>query len=95
VTPRETARDRKARKRAEAEARNARTRPERRRAVRRRGCPTGKQRYATESAARTELVGTVIAKNRGKQQRRECRTYLCPMCGGWHLTSAPERRRSA
>lgn len=50
--------------------------------------------YPTEHAARTELVGTVIGRNRGKQKRRECRAYACdlPGCGQWHLTSQPERK---
>lgn len=82
----------RANKRDEAIARNAATRPERRRAARR-PCPTGKLRYATEQTARAELVGTVMSRNRGKEQRHECRIYECPMCGGgWHLTSSPERR---
>lgn len=78
-------------KRAEAQARNATTKPERRKAARR-GCPTGKRRFVTEQYARAELVGTAIARNTGRNQRQECRCYQCPMCGGWHLTSKPERR---
>jgi hypothetical protein len=33
---------------------------------------------------------------RDNPNRRECRVYACPMCGGWHLTSQEQRnRRSA
>lgn len=77
-------------KRDEAKARNAATPPERRRASRR-GCVTGKLRYRTEHEARTELVGALIAKNRGRNERRECRVYVCDLCGGFHLTSSPLR----
>lgn len=52
-----------------------------------RGCPSGKRRFATEQYARAQLVGALIAKNRGKNQRRETRIYQCPLCEGWHLTS--------
>lgn len=78
-------------KRAEAEVRNALTPPERRR-KHRRGCPSGKARFATEHDAQVALVGAVLRKNRGANQRRECRHYLCPMCDGWHLTSHKLRR---
>lgn len=49
-----------------------------------------KRRFATEKDAQAELVGTVIARNRGKTKRRECRHYFCPPCGAWHLTSLPK-----
>jgi hypothetical protein len=52
-------------------------------------CPSRKVRFASEAEARTELVGTVVARNRGKNQRRECRVYQCSSCDGWHLTSQP------
>ena len=80
---------RRARMRAEAEQRNTAT-PWERRAKSRRPCPHGKTRgYATEAEARTELVGTNIARNMGKAKRRECRVYECGACGRWHLTSKP------
>lgn len=80
---------RRARMRAEAEQRNDTT-PWERRAKYRLPCPTGKTRgYATEAEARTELVGTNIARNMGKAKRRECRVYECGACGRWHLTSKP------
>lgn len=80
---------RRATRRAEAEARNLATPTERRRYYRR-PCPHGKTRgYATEAEARTELVGTNIARNMGKAKRRECRVYECGACGRWHLTSKP------
>lgn len=77
-------------KRAEATERNANT-PPNRRAAHRRPCPTGKHQYATEARARAELVGAVIAKNRGDNRRKECRIYECPLCGHQHLTSSPQR----
>ena len=84
----------RAQKRAEAEARAALTPPERRRAARR-GCPSGKRSYPTERDARVELVGAGVDRNRGRCHRKECRAYLCPLCGSWHLTSAPLRKEGA
>ncbi len=84
------AKARRARMRAEAERRNDAATPWDRRAKSRRPCPHGKTRgYATEAEARTELVGTNIARNMGHAQRRECRVYECGACGRWHLTSKP------
>jgi hypothetical protein len=77
-------------KRDEATARNAAT-PAERRASARRPCVTGKHGYDTEARARAELVGAVIAKNRGDQRRHECRVYQCDLCGKHHLTSKPQR----
>jgi len=68
------------------ENRRAATRP----AAAKSSCPTGKRMIPTEQEARAELVGTVIRKNRGNQNRQECRWYLCPLCDTWHLTSKPE-----
>lgn len=84
----------RARKRAEAQERNARTPWERRRCARE-GCPSGKIRYHDERTARAELVSTVIARNAGKVKRHETRVYECPLCEGWHLTSRPERKAVA
>lgn len=55
-------------------------------------CQSGKQRYATEAYARAQLVGAIMAANRGSKTRREIRVYHCPLCKGWHLTSKPERK---
>ena len=86
---------RRATKRAEAETRNAATPPERRKSARR-GCPTGKVRFPDEHSAQVAIVGAAVARNRGKNQRREIRWYCCPMCGGgWHLTSKPDRGHAA
>jgi hypothetical protein len=79
---------RRATKRAEAEARNLATPTERRRYYRR-PCPSGKRKYATESQARTELVGALVGANSGDGKRHEKRVYECPACGRWHLTSKP------
>lgn len=78
-------------KREQAVARNRATPADRRAAYRRPTCPTGKNKYRTRGLAQAELVGTVIAKNRGDQRRHERRVYECPMCFGWHLTSQPDR----
>lgn len=48
---------------------------------------TGKARYPKEYDARVALVSCIVARNRGKHERREARIYHCPVCNGWHLTS--------
>lgn len=55
-------------------------------------CPTGKKRFVTEAYARAQLVGAIMAANRGNANRHERRAYKCPICHGWHLTSKPERK---
>ncbi len=55
-------------------------------------CPTGKVRYATEAYARAQLVGAIMAANRGNAKRHEQRVYPCPQCNGFHLTSKPNRK---
>jgi hypothetical protein len=58
-------------------------------------CPvTGKVRHRTEHAARLALLDCVMARNRGREDRREHDVYLCPKCKGWHLTSMIQPRRS-
>ena len=81
--------DRKAIRREQAEARNALTKPERRRSARR-PCPTEKRRLLTEHDAQVELVGAAIARNMGRNHRKERRAYLCPHCGTFHLTKRPK-----
>jgi hypothetical protein len=54
------------------------TRPPRR-------CPSGKWRYRDRIAA--QLVLATI--DRTDPKRREQRTYQCPTCRSWHLTSQP------
>lgn len=56
-------------------------------------CRTRKKVYPTQLDATAELLA--IAKRpellgRGKQ---ETRSYHCPFCRGYHLTSAPDIRR--
>ncbi|MET8648921.1 hypothetical protein [Nocardia aurea] len=46
-------------------------------------CPYGKRRYYNRHDA--EIV--LSCMDRSDPQRREQRSYLCPACGGWHLTS--------
>lgn len=55
----------------------------------------GKVAYPTEHDAQVALVGAVIARNRGKTQRRELRRYRCDLCNQWHLTSKPPRKDPA
>lgn len=55
-------------------------------------CSSGKIRYATEQYARAQLVGAIMAANRGNAKRHEQRVYPCPLCHGFHLTSKPERK---
>lgn len=52
--------------------------------VRRKACES-KNRYAHYSDAQEALEWS---EDRG---RRGLRIYECPYCGGWHLTSKPER----
>lgn len=49
-----------------------------------------KRRYATEIEAKLEIARFqhMDDPRRGKIP---CRAYKCPNCGGWHLTSAPQR----
>lgn len=49
-------------------------------------CPSGKRAYPTELAARRELRA-VRKTRRAAAPAHETRAYLCPLCGGWHLTS--------
>lgn len=49
----------------------------------------GKTAYPTEHDAQVVLVGCIIRRNRGRQQRKERRAYQCPACHQWHLTSKP------
>lgn len=57
--------------------------------VKRQGhCKTGKNRYASSFDAKLALAQ---CKGSTSLQRRECRTYHCPLCKGWHLTSHAER----
>lgn len=54
----------------------------------RRGCPTRKARWPTESKAEQILQEAQIRHAIGAgPRRREVRVYECPMCQGWHLTS--------
>jgi len=55
---------------------------------RRRSC--GKRFYADRISADLSLA---VIKARGRVRGKEpIRSYACPRCGGWHLTSAPRRR---
>lgn len=56
------------------------------------GCSTGKYRYHTEYEAQCALVSAIIARNRGRNERKETRWYACQKCGGFHLTSKEYRK---
>lgn len=53
---------------------------------------TGKIRHRDEHTARLALLDCVMARNRGRHDRREWDVYLCPKCKGWHLTSMIQPR---
>lgn len=60
----------------------------------RHGCRTGKLRFRNEEEARTALRSARAVSQSGEPhsaKRREDRYYPCEHCGGYHLTSAPER----
>lgn len=48
-------------------------------------CPSGKVRYRDRIAAELALVST--GKNDQRRAKNEHRSYRCPDCKGWHLTS--------
>lgn len=51
-------------------------------------CPvTGKARYRSEGSAESVLSTIWSTPNPGR--RLERRSYMCPHCEGWHLTSKP------
>ena len=50
-----------------------------------------KIRYRDKLAAKIALAST--GRKRGRA-RDEQRTYRCPQCHGWHLTSEPPRSTS-
>lgn len=50
----------------------------------------GKRSFETEHAARVELVGAIMARNKGNHKRKECRVYFCQIHQAWHLTSLPK-----
>ncbi|NUR27925.1 MAG: hypothetical protein HOV83_19130 [Catenulispora sp.] len=47
----------------------------------------GKVRYTSADAAHTALA--LIARSSEHGKRIPVRTYSCPGCDGWHLTSSP------
>lgn len=50
-------------------------------------CRNGKVRYATASAAKDSLDK---ARHSRDPKREELRSYYCPDCAGFHLTSNPK-----
>jgi len=55
---------------------------------RRRTCPTGKVRYRDHEAAVNALYRLAKSSTRDDVPRR---SYLCPVCKGWHVTKKRER----
>lgn len=53
-------------------------------------CPTGKIRYRSEYEASVALA-SCRRPGRRRWRRRERRSYQCPWCNGWHLTSKKQR----
>jgi len=53
-------------------------------------CPSDKNRHATEIDAMIALADTQSALR--KAARSERRVYRCPLCAGWHLTSAHHKK---
>lgn len=56
-------------------------------------CENGKLRYRSREQAQAALVkarhAAVTAEALGRSSRhREKRSYACPTCAGWHLTSS-------
>lgn len=51
----------------------------------------GKRRYPTHTIALIALINVVFDVNgqRGARTKVPCRTYQCPLCRAWHLTSEP------
>jgi hypothetical protein len=50
----------------------------------------GKRGYATQDVADAALAEIRAAGRMGKGGRIETRSYECPWCGRWHLTSKAE-----
>jgi hypothetical protein len=48
-------------------------------------CPSGKIRYRDKTAALFALA--MIRPRRERREKNEVKSYPCPQCHGWHLTS--------
>jgi hypothetical protein len=51
---------------------------------------TGKRCYVTHGDAERFMAHLIL---HGRSGRVPCRAYPCDRCGGWHLTSRPQRYR--
>ena len=51
----------------------------------------GKKRFRDEIAAKLALA---VIQRKDKEGHNECRTYHCPICKRYHLTSKPEKEYS-
>lgn len=63
-------------------------------AVKRGYCASGKLRHASKAGAEKALLAATTRAAEGNRKRKECRTYQCWGCGGWHLTSVPNKREN-
>lgn len=54
-------------------------------------CPSGKISMTSRKQAEQKMRAYWRTKRPGKMPTR---VYKCPLCEGWHMTSAPMRRRS-
>lgn len=67
------------------QSKRRRARP--RRVLRERCAGTGKIRYSTQGAVEQTIA---ILASLGVVGRRG---YICPFCGGWHITAQPKKHR--
>lgn len=56
-------------------------------------CRTRKKVYPTQLDATAELLAIAQRPELLTRGKQETRSYHCPYCGGFHLTSKPNRRR--
>ena len=55
-------------------------------------CSTGKVEYKTQAEARVVLA--TFRLSRRQNIHTEQRSYKCPLCPYWHLTSQKEKHRT-
>jgi len=53
-------------------------------------CVSGKARYRDRITALL-ILATIRRRDASHRPKTEQRTYRCPLCSGWHLTSAARR----
>lgn len=50
-----------------------------------------KKRYSDRAAAEVMRAKYMQQNLRRKREKYEARSYHCPVCNGWHLTSRPRK----